>query len=43
MARAAISREFLQRLIKNPAEEERFQIYAGWAPDQLESEYNRGH
>ena len=40
------SQEMLQRLIENPAKDERFQIYAGytgWAPNQLESEYDRGH
>ena len=40
------SQKVLQRLIKKPAKEERFQIYAGyagWAPKQLESECDRGH
>jgi putative transcriptional regulator len=40
------SPKVLQRLIKKPVKEERFQIYAGytgWAPKQLESECDRGH
>ena len=39
------SPKVLQSLVKKPLDEERFQIYAGyagWAPDQLESECARG-
>ena len=40
------SQKVLQGLIKKPAKEESFRIYAGyagWAPKQLESEFDRGH
>jgi putative transcriptional regulator len=40
------SQKVLQRLIKKPGKDERFRIYAGyagWAPKQLESEFDRGH
>ena len=40
------SQKVLQDLIKKPAKEESFRIYAGyagWAPKQLESEFDRGH
>ena len=40
------SQKVLQGLIKKPVKEESFRIYAGyagWAPQQLESEFDRGH